>query len=775
MPTRNSETPRPRHSNSAQSSKTGMQNSQHARIRTSAGAQATNASRTSTTKRRQTSKVSAPVARSASVTAARSANTINNASKNARANNHGTQQFKKKSSSSLLSNKFVRTALAVVILLAVLFLVDTAFNWGKAYPGVKIAGIDVGGMNAEQIEEACSSELNSNLYDSRVDVAANKDTYNSVLTGGDNVVAVNIDTQSGNSANNSDGSESASATSQNSNSDSATDASETEESSEGVGAESTPLSVDEATSEGLLWSANPQDLNVTLDMQSTIDNAINIGRSNGGFLARIHALFAGESILPVLVYENDELSSFIDEIDSSIGTSRVDASFTITDGVATPTDGQDGYLINRDEFTENFTNAIFASNSEDVLIVANLEDAPMRVNYEQATSVCNTVNNAISDGVIFIYEGSGWQATRIMVGSWITSSVEQVDGTWKLVPKIDSNSAKPSILEAIKQHYDGTQIDVSFEVNNGTVAVKPKSDGVVPLVDQAIEELNASLFGTGGAQAQEALENDGEAVQVSIASTQVSSSMSLDEAIDCGVVQLIESYTTSYTISSASTDRNYNIHLAADLINNSVCPAGGGTWSFNDICGECNADKGFKAANIIVDGEYVDSVGGGICQIATTVFNSVFEAGYHVNKRYNHSLYSSNYPEGRDAAINWPDLDLEWQNDTNSDVLVTTSYTDSTVTVYLYGVDPQYSVTSELGDRWNLVEYDTKYIVDESLGAKESYVKTHGDEGFSIACTRNVYNKSGELVDTQIFTSYYDPKTEVVYCGSEYEIPEEDS
>ena len=767
MPTRNSETQRPRHSSAAQSSKTSMQNAQSARMRNSANVQTSYTSRTNTTRRRQTSATNTPVSRRT--------NTANNAPKNIRQNKQGSQQLKKKSKNTLLSNKFVRAALAVVILLAVLFLADTVLNWGKAYPGVKIAGIDVGGMNAQQIEEACSSELNSNLYDSSVDVAANEEAYNRILTGSDNVIAVNIDTQSTGANNNAESTNSSSVDSQNSSSGGANDTSETEASGEDASTDTSPLSVEEATNEGLLWSANPQDLNVTLDMQSTIDKAINVGRSNGGFFARIHALFAGESILPVLVYENDELNTFIDSIDSSIGTSRIDASFTITDGVATPTDGQDGYLINRDAFSENFSNAIFSSNSEDAIIVANLEDAPMRISYEQATDVCNAVNNAISDGVVFIYEGSGWQATRIMVGSWITSSVEQTEDTWKLVPKIDSDSAKPAILEAIKQHYNGTQIDVSFEINNNEITVKPKSDGVVPLVDQAINELNASLFGTGGTQANEALENDGEAVQVSIASTQVSSSMSFEEAINSGVVQLIESYTTSYTTSSASTDRNYNIHLAADLINNSICQANGGTWSFNNICGECNSDKGFKSANIIVDGEYVDSVGGGICQIATTVFNSVFEAGYHVNKRYNHSLYSSNYPEGRDAAINWPDLDLEWQNDTNSDVLVTTSYTDSTVTVYLYGVDPEYSVTSELGDRWNLVDYETKYVVDESLGATESYVKTQGDEGFSIACTRNVYDKGGELIDTQIFTSYYDPKSEVVYCGSEYEIPEEDS
>ena len=75
-----------------------------------------------------------------------------------------------------------------------------------------------------------------------------------------------------------------------------------------------------------------------------------------------------------------------------------------------------------------------------------------------------------------------------------------------------------------------------------------------------------------------------------------------------------------------------NIHTAADLLSGSIAKANGGSWSFNDIAGEATPDKGYQTAGAIVGGEYSDAVGGGRCQVATTVFNSVYLAGYQLKK-----------------------------------------------------------------------------------------------------------------------------------------------
>ena len=134
------------------------------------------------------------------------------------------------------------------------------------------------------------------------------------------------------------------------------------------------------------------------------------------------------------------------------------------------------------------------------------------------------------------------------------------------------------------------------------------------------------------------------------------------------------------------------------MLSNSIIKANGGTWSFNDTAGEATEDKGYQNAGAIVGGEYSDAIGGGICQVATTVFNAIYDAGYPITERHNHTLHIESYPEGRDAAIAYPYMDLVWQNDTSSDVILVMSYSNSSVTATLWGVDPGYEVSTDYGE-----------------------------------------------------------------------------
>ena len=154
-----------------------------------------------------------------------------------------------------------------------------------------------------------------------------------------------------------------------------------------------------------------------------------------------------------------------------------------------------------------------------------------------------------------------------------------------------------------------------------------------------------------------------------------------------------------------------------------------------------------------------------MCQVATTVFNAVYDAGYPVLERRNHSLYIASYPAGRDAAVSYPDLDLVWQNDTASDVLLRTSYTDTTVTVTLYGVDPNYIVTTDTGDWEPGEKYKTKTVVDDTLEPGTSYTKTAGTNGMKIEVTRTVKTQDGDVVRQDLFQSVYNPVNEVIVKG----------
>ena len=98
---------------------------------------------------------------------------------------------------------------------------------------------------------------------------------------------------------------------------------------------------------------------------------------------------------------------------------------------------------------------------------------------------------------------------------------------------------------------------------------------------------------------------------------------------------------------------------------------------------------------MIINGELQTGLGGGVCQVSTTVFNAAYEAGLKITSRTNHALYISHYPLGRDATVNYPDTDLRFVNDTKHWLLLRTFVGSSSLTVNLYGTSPHRRVVSE--------------------------------------------------------------------------------
>ena len=116
-----------------------------------------------------------------------------------------------------------------------------------------------------------------------------------------------------------------------------------------------------------------------------------------------------------------------------------------------------------------------------------------------------------------------------------------------------------------------------------------------------------------------------------------------------------------------------------------------------------------------MNGKLVPQLGGGICQVGTTIFNAAFESGLPITERRNHSFYISHYPKGRDATVSWGGPDFKFKNTTDDWVLVSVSYTDSSITIALYGTDPGYDVDSETSAWRNVKPYPTEEIKDPKM------------------------------------------------------------
>ena len=149
--------------------------------------------------------------------------------------------------------------------------------------------------------------------------------------------------------------------------------------------------------------------------------------------------------------------------------------------------------------------------------------------------------------------------------------------------------------------------------------------------------------------------------------------------------RLVSSYETIY---GGIANRIHNVELVAHLVDNKLI-APGATFSFNKTTGARTAAKGFVEAPVIINGELQTGLGGGVCQVSTTVFNAAYEAGLPITARTNHALYISHYPLGRDATVDYPDIDLKFVNDTSHWLLLRTFVGESSLVVSLYGT-PQH-------------------------------------------------------------------------------------
>ena len=608
-------------------------------------------------------------------------------------------------------SKAAFAVLVVVVVIALVGVVDFGTNYGRAYDGVSIGGLDVSGMTEEEIVE---------LLD---------ETYGELL-------------------------ESASAT-----------VYASEEAAAGEGADEEEVDAELLTAEEELasitsWEVSAEDLAAELPSEELAAEAVSVGRDDEGLAERIDAALNGREIDVYLSFGEDELEDFASTLDLTLGVERVDCNFVVEDGVATVTEGSDGYEVDRDELADQLEEIFLYSEDGCGSFVATVEYAAVRISEEEAQEVCDLVNAAIANGAQLLCNEGVLEISAEELGSWIVGEVEETEDGYELVPHVDESAAKSSIVAFATEYYTGEEMIVSFEKDDdGNVTVSVESSATIPLVDETTEALEEALFAenTGSAYS-------GEAPAVSISFGKAPDEMTVDEALDLGVIEVIASYTTTFSTGSSAANRNSNIALAAEYLNNSIVDPGE-SWSFNDVCGERTEERGFLAAGAIVYGEYGSDVGGGICQVATTIFNALYESGLPITERHAHSLYISSYPAGRDAAVSWPDLDLVWENDTDSSILLCVTCGDASLTATLYGVDPGYVVESEVGEWEEGEEYSTITEVDEDLEPGESYVETTGVNGRKISVTRLVYDSDGNLLREDVFSSTYGAVDEVIVVG----------
>ena len=236
------------------------------------------------------------------------------------------------------------------------------------------------------------------------------------------------------------------------------------------------------------------------------------------------------------------------------------------------------------------------------------------------------------------------------------------------------------------------------------------------------------------------------------------------EAVAMGIKEVVGSYETTY---GGIANRLHNVRLVATLVDDHLI-APGQTFSFNRTTGERSAAKGFLEAPVIVNGELQTGLGGGVCQVSTTVFNAAFEAGLPITERTNHALYIGHYPLARDATVDYPGTDLQFRNDTPHWIWLRAFSGNSSLRVTLFGTSPQRRIEASTTPLHAIGAVPIKKVDDPTLPKGKKVIDP--DQTFSqptaTSVHRVVYDTKGKVLYDSVWYSSYRGEPKLVRVGT---------
>ncbi len=606
--------------------------------------------------------------------------------------------------------------LACVLAFFLIMGIDYLVNLNKFYPGVRIENIDVSALTKADAEEKLKSQLEDKLN--------NKILY--LFTDSDSFENINVEDYLN---------------------------------QQDLIAEQ--ISTLQAQDSSKVFTTSAADVGARYTYSSSIDQAFEIAKSANPFERLSTRIFGKNVDLSIELGEGiDELYT---KVASTTGEAHVDYNVEIVRGLANVTQGKDGNLINRSNFTSRIANVFKNSDNSIDKILFEPEYDPILIDESKAQALADRINASIDQGATFSFRGSEITVDKNSLGSWISTEIEgDTPENARIKGVLNTQVAIPSLSSILLKNLDENTVSVSISNEGGNILIHPSEDVVVPKLDEAIHNLEANLFAN----------DEADKTTVIIQESDQKDNFDLQTAIYSGLIKEVASYTTTYTSSASTINRNHNIHLVSDNITNTIIEENGGIFSFSNAAGPCDAASGFLEASAISSDEVVQEVAGGICQVATTVFNAAYDAGLHIVERHPHSLRMTSYPSGRDAAVYVPDVDLKFKNDTSSDLLLVATYTDTSVTISLFGSMEDRRVVTQTSDYEVGKKYTTKYVENSSLASGSWSVKTVGVDGSKITVERKVYDSMGNLLYDNFITSTYSPVNEVIQYGSGTDVEE---
>jgi len=223
---------------------------------------------------------------------------------------------------------------------------------------------------------------------------------------------------------------------------------------------------------------------------------------------------------------------------------------------------------------------------------------------------------------------------------------------------------------------------------------------------------------------------------------------------------LVQQFTMISAFSTDTTNdsnRNNNINLACQAINGTVLMPGD-TFSFNSATGERTIGKGYREAGAISAGQTIDEVGGGICQVSSTLFNAVARANLEILNRSPHAWPSAYVNRGEDATVNWPNLDFRFRNNTSYPVFMIAYYRNRVCSAEIWGMSLGDGIKIDLKSeivRTIQPPSEVNYVFNENLAPGTSRETVKARTGYVVDTYKVWYQNGREIKREKMHTSTY--------------------
>ena len=479
-----------------------------------------------------------------------------------------------------------------------------------------------------------------------------------------------------------------------------------------------------------------------------LSQAFALGRGDN-FIAQLQEQLAilmnGASVLPAVMWNNEELSMRVAALAASAQQAPVNAAITRTDGRYVVTPSSDGTSVDMAQVVQLAMNAINNTSPTSAEVVFEGTPVPPAVTTEQAQAAVDRAERTVATALTISGEELSTTIPSDVLRGWVHLD-EVALGEWQL-------SIEPGpiaqFLAAYAAETDVPPTNASFNFTDGTdnVTVVASSQGRSMDVEASTANVLAALQARADSQ-------DPGSASLGLVTTDPELDTAEAQAL-AGRVTMLGTWTTGYT-PQESNGWGVNIQLPTTAIDGYVVQPGE-KFDYLTAIGPVTSPP-YVEGGVLIRGQIRPdgAIGGGMCSSSTTLFNAVMRAGFEINARGNHSIYIDRYPVGLDATV-WEyggsRRTISFTNDSDYPVLIKGINRPNRVIFEVWGIDDGRTVELSEPRIENIVKADAWLQYTDDLPPGKREFKQDRYNGYDSWVTRTVRDASGNVIHENTFVS----------------------